>query len=683
MSASNSTSLLMALVSGETAGRLPNTPESGVAGRSTALVGGAASTGLPQANATLGSSEIKSFGDCLRLCELPTNANSPASNSARQQAGLSLQTQDSGQNAGGARCLALFEQGQPVATVDSPASNSVEHQARPMALPTSSGGSDNEACRSALFEAGRTTGWMPVAAAETPSTQTPVNGPTRRGGKREGSESQPLSPSGDASVATIPALVIADSAADLVGPVPTAAPTPGEAVSSLEPVSAAQLPPKATALIPMGPTSQGHATPTDLLRSEDRPSLSEGYPQAEENPLEGATQQSPQAEKSPVEVGILRNAPVSPDSGNGVERQAMPAAQGFDQADVNSALPAQGVSEPRVDASNTVVPPVSPNDAKRQAIAATLAGTQDGSRLSEGHPQAGKNPLDGATFGNNLASPVSGNSAERQAVAATLAAAQDGSRLSEDLPQAEKWQVEGATRSATQGTTGRTQTASSAAVSGVERQSMPSTQVVEAASVLAAGRTPAQREPADRRILAGVEEMLLAAGRSASGDAPSGVDEGLSQDVNATSRSGNPLSAQLADAFGLPVRASAQQISIRLDPPELGTVRLKLRSIGGQVSGVLRVDNPSTLEEIRRALPGMIERLADSGVQVRSLEVVSGGGDGLSQGGRQEQPGSWAGDRPARWEREEPPEAPAASNAGAPRPKASAAAGSGAINVWI
>jgi flagellar hook-length control protein FliK len=61
---------------------------------------------------------------------------------------------------------------------------------------------------------------------------------------------------------------------------------------------------------------------------------------------------------------------------------------------------------------------------------------------------------------------------------------------------------------------------------------------------------------------------------------------------------------------------------VRLDPPELGSVRLTLESQGNQVRAVVETDNPRTLADLRTEAPALIQRLADSGIQVQSMDMV-------------------------------------------------------------
>ena len=82
----------------------------------------------------------------------------------------------------------------------------------------------------------------------------------------------------------------------------------------------------------------------------------------------------------------------------------------------------------------------------------------------------------------------------------------------------------------------------------------------------------------------------------------------------------------MADQIAEQVRQGSPQVGqrvvVRLDPPELGRVRLTLRGGRGGIRGVIEVDNIRALTQIQNATPPMLERLAEGGIPLRRLEVV-------------------------------------------------------------
>ncbi|MHC4694300.1 MAG: flagellar hook-length control protein FliK [Planctomycetota bacterium] len=65
-----------------------------------------------------------------------------------------------------------------------------------------------------------------------------------------------------------------------------------------------------------------------------------------------------------------------------------------------------------------------------------------------------------------------------------------------------------------------------------------------------------------------------------------------------------------------------QQITIRLNPPELGKVFIKFEEQENQIIGLLEVSKAQTRYEVEQTLPQIIQNLADSGIQVKRLEVA-------------------------------------------------------------
>lgn len=79
---------------------------------------------------------------------------------------------------------------------------------------------------------------------------------------------------------------------------------------------------------------------------------------------------------------------------------------------------------------------------------------------------------------------------------------------------------------------------------------------------------------------------------------------------------------QIQESIHSSLKQGEQQITIHLDPPELGKVSIKLQEQNGQIVGLLEVSKAQTRTEIQQALPQIIQNLAESGVQVKRLEVL-------------------------------------------------------------
>lgn len=82
------------------------------------------------------------------------------------------------------------------------------------------------------------------------------------------------------------------------------------------------------------------------------------------------------------------------------------------------------------------------------------------------------------------------------------------------------------------------------------------------------------------------------------------------------------LTNQIVQALDIRQASSGKQITIQLNPPELGQVRLTLEARGEQIRAVMRVDDPATLAQLRMESPALVQRLAESGLDVRRLDIV-------------------------------------------------------------
>jgi flagellar hook-length control protein FliK len=78
---------------------------------------------------------------------------------------------------------------------------------------------------------------------------------------------------------------------------------------------------------------------------------------------------------------------------------------------------------------------------------------------------------------------------------------------------------------------------------------------------------------------------------------------------------------QISEALEASAARDGQEIVIRLDPPHLGKVCVKLRMDGNEVRGTLDVENPRTLNQLQREAPNIIERLADVGIEMKRMDV--------------------------------------------------------------
>jgi len=96
-----------------------------------------------------------------------------------------------------------------------------------------------------------------------------------------------------------------------------------------------------------------------------------------------------------------------------------------------------------------------------------------------------------------------------------------------------------------------------------------------------------------------------------------------------------------------------RQITVRLNPPELGKVLIKFQQHDSELTGLMEVSKNQTRVQIEQTLPQIIRNLADSGIHIKRLEVMlsneeqsghgASGNQSLQSGGTQQQNSSHSG----------------------------------------
>jgi len=79
-------------------------------------------------------------------------------------------------------------------------------------------------------------------------------------------------------------------------------------------------------------------------------------------------------------------------------------------------------------------------------------------------------------------------------------------------------------------------------------------------------------------------------------------------------------------------QGAERQITIRLNPPELGKVFIRFRQQDAELTGLMEVSKAQTRIEIEQTLPQIIRNLADSGIQIKRLEVMLSNEEQSGQG---------------------------------------------------
>ncbi|MCH8218882.1 MAG: flagellar hook-length control protein FliK [Planctomycetes bacterium] len=82
------------------------------------------------------------------------------------------------------------------------------------------------------------------------------------------------------------------------------------------------------------------------------------------------------------------------------------------------------------------------------------------------------------------------------------------------------------------------------------------------------------------------------------------------------------VSKQIMESIHSSVQHGQRRLTIALHPAELGRVVVTLEEENGSLSGRLEVSQKQTRAEIERALPGILQSLQSSGVQIKRLDVT-------------------------------------------------------------
>jgi flagellar hook-length control protein FliK len=139
-----------------------------------------------------------------------------------------------------------------------------------------------------------------------------------------------------------------------------------------------------------------------------------------------------------------------------------------------------------------------------------------------------------------------------------------------------------------------------------------------------AGQTKSRNSSASKDgSHAGLERMLLQNNTQPQAAKPaSGLSAGAAKPTGTPAPSADSPAQQVLEYIRSSLRPGDQQITVRLNPPELGKVLINLQERQEQITGFLEVSKLQTRYELEQALPQIIRTLHDAGVQVKRLEVV-------------------------------------------------------------
>ena len=118
----------------------------------------------------------------------------------------------------------------------------------------------------------------------------------------------------------------------------------------------------------------------------------------------------------------------------------------------------------------------------------------------------------------------------------------------------------------------------------------------------------------------GIEQALsVDAGNNSPQDALHVSD--LHPKMTDTAGDAENITSQMHQSIAGSIKDGSSEITIHLNPPQLGRVHIKFEQRDTGIVGVLNVERAETRAQIQQLLPAVIRNLQDSGIQLRRLDV--------------------------------------------------------------
>jgi flagellar hook-length control protein FliK len=182
-----------------------------------------------------------------------------------------------------------------------------------------------------------------------------------------------------------------------------------------------------------------------------------------------------------------------------------------------------------------------------------------------------------------------------------------------------------------------------------------SVQKLKASSVqIIAGQTKEQSNSVSNKSSSqGFEQMLSQHNPQTLITEQSSIPAKSATAANSSNQSSSDVSADIGRQILESVQRSMSQqgadhqITVRLNPPELGKVLIKFQQQDSELTGLMEVNKSQTRFEIEQALPQIIRNLANCGIHIKRLDVMLSneqqpgqgtlGNQSLQYGGAQQQ----------------------------------------------
>ena len=104
------------------------------------------------------------------------------------------------------------------------------------------------------------------------------------------------------------------------------------------------------------------------------------------------------------------------------------------------------------------------------------------------------------------------------------------------------------------------------------------------------------------------------------GPIPGQIDDSVMQQLVEDHRPS--LHEQVVSSIRGALETQTHQLSVELNPPELGKVLIRFEQHEGSLTGLLEVENRATAADLKQALPEILQNLHNSGIQVKHLDVL-------------------------------------------------------------
>jgi flagellar hook-length control protein FliK len=140
----------------------------------------------------------------------------------------------------------------------------------------------------------------------------------------------------------------------------------------------------------------------------------------------------------------------------------------------------------------------------------------------------------------------------------------------------------------------------------------------ELASKFRSASLPEQADPGEQRATA--VTSIMGASHQVNSAAQAPPQPAAMASEHRVAEASRPAD-QIIENVRQAVANGQRDVTINLNPPELGRVRLRMYAEGNEIRGRIEVENPRTLTEIRHQAEMLTQRLAEDGIVIRRLDV--------------------------------------------------------------